>query len=157
MSTGSLSRLRERVGVRRESSAPCPHPVVSSPGATRTTAVPELSQPQRLLVGDVSTGASGMGSPGSDLYRASDLAEMLVEVCGMSNLAAPLRSFRDEKGDRAVLSGSMAEAIDRQVNTIVVEAQAKAAAILIKHKADLLKIRDELMEQKTIEGTGTRS
>jgi cell division protease FtsH len=89
---------------------------------------------ERLLVGDVSTGASGMGSPGSDLYRASELAEMIVEV----------------------LSGSMAEAIDRQVNTIIVEAQAKAAAILAKHKADLVKIRNELMEKKTIEGERTR-
>jgi len=50
----------------------------------------------------------------------------------------------------------MAEAIDRQVNTIIVESQAKAAAILAKHKADLLKIRDELVEKKTIEGERTR-
>ena len=107
---------------------------------------------ERLLVGDVSTGASGMGSANSDLSRASMFAEYMVEVCGMSNLAAPLRSFRDHKGDRQVLSGSMAEAIDRQVNTIIVEAQARAAAILAKHKADLLKIRDELIEKKTIEG-----
>jgi cell division protease FtsH len=112
---------------------------------------------ERLLTGDVSTGASGMGSPGSDLFRASDLAEMIVEVCGMSNLAAPLRSFRDHEGKRVVLSGSMAEAIDRQVNTIIVEAQARAAAILAKHKPDLLKIRDELMEKKTIEGERTRA
>jgi ATP-dependent Zn protease/intein/homing endonuclease len=111
---------------------------------------------ERILVGDVSTGASGMGHPGSDLFRASELAEMMVEVCGMSNLAAPLRSFHDHKGDRAVLSGSMAEAIDRQVNTLIVEAQARAAAILQKHKADLLRIRDELMEKKTIEGERTK-
>ncbi|MFO0824843.1 MAG: hypothetical protein U0792_17285 [Gemmataceae bacterium] len=51
-----------------------------------------------------------------------------------------------------MLSGSMAEAIDRQVNTLIVEAQAKAAAILTKHKADLIKLRDELIEKKTIEG-----
>ncbi|MDY3554070.1 AAA family ATPase [Gemmata sp. JC717] len=112
---------------------------------------------ERLLIGDVSTGASGMGAPGSDLSRASLIAEYMVQVCGMSNLAAPLRSFRDEKGDRAVLSGSMAEAIDRQVNTIIVEAQAKAAAILTKHKADLIKLRDELTEKKTIEGDRTKA
>jgi cell division protease FtsH len=75
----------------------------------------------------------------------------------MSNLAAPLRSFRDEQGKRAVLSGSMAEAIDRQVNTIIVEAQARAAAILAKHKPDLIKLRDELMEKKTIEGERTKA
>jgi cell division protease FtsH len=111
---------------------------------------------ERLLSGDVSTGASGMGSPNSDLSRASLYAEYMVEVCGMSNLAAPLRSFRDHKGDRQVLSGSMAEAIDRQVNTIIVEAQARAAAILAKHKASLVKLRDELMEKKTIEGDRVR-
>jgi cell division protease FtsH len=111
---------------------------------------------ERLLLGDVSTGASGMGHPNSDLSRASLFAEYMVEVCGMSNLAAPLRSFRDHKGDRQVLSGSQAEAIDRQVNTIIVEAQARAAAILAKHKADLLKIRNELVEKKTIEGERTK-
>src|SRR5262245_7371745 len=111
---------------------------------------------ERLLLGDVSTGASGMGSPGSDLSRASELAEMIVEVCGMSNLAGPLRSFRNEKGERVVLSGSMAEAIDRQVNTIIVEAQARATAILAKHKADLIALRDELLKKKTIEGERVR-
>src|SRR5262245_10972198 len=107
---------------------------------------------ERLLMEDISTGASGMGSPNSDLSRGSDLAEMIVEVCGMSNLAAPLRSFRDHEGKRVVLSGSMAEAIDRQVNTVIVEAQARATGILTKHKADLIAIRDELVEKKTIEG-----
>ena len=97
-----------------------------------------------------------MGSPSSDLSRASELAEMIVEVCGMSNLAAPLRSFRNHKGERIVLSGSMAEAIDRQVNTIIVEAQARAAAILTKHKAELIALRDELLEKKTIEGERVR-
>jgi cell division protease FtsH len=111
---------------------------------------------ERLLSGDVSTGASGMGSPNSDLSRASMYAEYMVEVCGMSNLAAPLRSFRDHKGDRQVLSGSMAEAIDRQVNTLIVEAQARAAAILAKHKSSRVKLRDELMEKKTIEGDRVR-
>ena len=75
----------------------------------------------------------------------------------MSSLAAPLRTFREHDGKRAVLSGSMAEAIDRQVNTIIVECQAKAAGILSKHKADLVAIRDELLEKKTIEGERTRA
>ena len=107
---------------------------------------------ERLLLGDVSTGASAFGDPRSDLSRASDLASIFVEGCGMSNLAAPLRTFRDHEGKRDVLSGSMAEAIDRQVNTIIVESQARAAAILAKHKADLVAVRDELLEKKTIEG-----
>jgi len=107
---------------------------------------------ERLLLGDVSTGASAFGDPRSDLSRASDLAAIFVEGCGMSNLAAPLRTFRDREGKRDVLSGSMAEAIDRQVNTVIVEAQARAAGILAKHKADLIAVRDELLSKKTIEG-----
>lgn len=108
---------------------------------------------ERLLVGDVSTGASGMGSPSGDLYRGTQLAKMIVEVCGMSQLAAPLRVFRDEKGDREVISGLMAESIDRQINTIVAEAQAKSAKILTDHKNELIAIRDELVKDKTIEPT----
>jgi cell division protease FtsH len=84
------------------------------------------------------------------------LASIFVEGCGMSNLAAPLRTFRDREGKRDVLSGSMAEAIDRQVNTVIVEAQARAAAILAKHKSDLLAVRDELLAKKTIEGERVR-
>jgi intein/homing endonuclease len=106
---------------------------------------------ERLLIGDVSTGASGMGSPSGDLYRATQMAQMIVEVCGMSNMAAPLRVFRDEKGDREVMSGMQAEAIDRQVNTVIVESQARAAKILADHKDELLGIRDELVKVKTIE------
>lgn len=111
---------------------------------------------ERLLLGDISTGASGFGHPNSDLVRATHLAEMMVEVCGMSNLAAPLRIFRGDEGQRGVLSGSMAEAIDRQINTLIAEAQARAAAILAKHKDDLIRIRDELLQKKTIEGERTR-
>jgi cell division protease FtsH len=107
---------------------------------------------ERLLLGDISTGASAFGDPKSDLSRASELAELFVEACGMSNIAAPLRTFRDHDGKRAILSGTMAEAIDRQVNTIILECQAKAAEILTNHKADLIAIRDELLEKKTIEG-----
>jgi len=111
---------------------------------------------ERLLLGDVSTGASAFGDPRSDLSRASDLASIFVEGCGMSNLAAPLRTFRDREGKRDVLSGSMAEAIDRQVNTVIVEAQARASSILAKHKADLIAVRDELLAKKTIEGDRVR-
>src|SRR5262249_4247252 len=106
---------------------------------------------ERLLIGEVSTGASAFGDPRSDLYRATQLATALVEACGMSNLTAPLRVFRDEKGDRDVVSGNMAEQIDRQVNTIIVEAQARAAKLLADHRDELVRIRDELLDKKTLE------
>lgn len=106
---------------------------------------------ERAILGDVSTGASNFGDPRADLTRASNLASDFVEACGMSNLAAPLRVFRDRDGKRDVLSGSQAEAIDRQVNTLIVEAQARAAGIIAAHRDELLKVRDELVEKKTLE------
>jgi cell division protease FtsH len=112
---------------------------------------------ERMMLGDITTGASAFGDPRSDLSRASELAELFVEGCGMSSIAAPLRTFKDHDGKRAVLSGMMAEAIDRQVNTIILECQTKAASILAKHKADLQKIRDELLEKKTLEGERVRA
>jgi len=106
---------------------------------------------ERLIIGDISTGASGFGSPQGDLFRGTQLARMLVEVCGMSSLASPLRVYHDEKGERDVTSGSTAEAIDRQVNTVIVEGQARAMRILTEHKDILMSIRDELLKVKTIE------
>ncbi len=106
---------------------------------------------ERLLMGDVSTGASGFGSPSGDLFRGTQLARMLVEVCGMSGMAAPLRVYHDAEGERDVHSGAVAEAIDRQVNTFIAEAQHRAAKLLADHKADLIALRDELLADKTIE------
>jgi cell division protease FtsH len=106
---------------------------------------------ERILIGDVSTGAGGFGSSSSDLSRATSLAQMMVEVLGMGGHQAGLRVYRDQKGDREIMSGAQAETIDRQVNTLIVEAQARAAAILKEHKDDLLRVRDELLEKKTIE------
>lgn len=107
---------------------------------------------ERLLIGDVTTGASGGGHPHSDLNRATEIAKAVVEVCGMGGQGTGLRVFRDGKGERDILSGSMAEAIDRQVNTLIVEAQGRAAAILREHKEDLSRFRDLLIEKKVVEG-----
>jgi cell division protease FtsH len=111
---------------------------------------------ERLLLGDISTGASGFGDPRSDLARATELATTLVEACGMSQLPAPLRTFRDQQGRRNILSGTMAEAIDRQINNLLVDAQKRAAAILSRHVDELLAIRAELLEKKTLEGERVR-
>ena len=107
---------------------------------------------ERLLLGDVTSGASGFGHPNSDLSRATEIAKLIIEVCGMGGQTTGLRVFRDAKGERDILSGMTAEAIDRQVSTLVVEAQARAAAILAEHKEMLIRLRDELQEKKTIEG-----
>jgi cell division protease FtsH len=76
---------------------------------------------------------------------------MIVEVCGMSGMAAPLRVYHDAEGEREVHSGVIAEALDRQVNTIIAEAQHRAAKILADHRDELVALRDELLRDKTIE------
>jgi cell division protease FtsH len=59
--------------------------------------------------------------------------------------------YHDEKGERDVISGSTAESLDRQINTIIAESQARAARILDRHRDLLESIRDELLNVKTIE------
>ena len=108
---------------------------------------------ERLLLGDVSTGASGVRRPalgpvpghrsGRDLRGGVRHERTWPPRCGPSATT---------RASATCSPGSMAEAIDRQVNTIIVESQARAAAILAKHKADLIAVRDELLEKKTIEG-----
>ena len=111
---------------------------------------------ERLLLGDVSTGAGGWGDPRSDLARATRIAEFIVEVCGMGGQGTGLRVFRDHKGDREILSGMQAELIDRQINALIAEAQARAAAILTQYKDDLIRLRDEVRQKRTLEGDRVR-
>jgi cell division protease FtsH len=111
---------------------------------------------ERRIFKDVTTGASGYGHQNSDLSRATQIAQMMVEVCGMGSANTGLRVFRNPKGERDIISGVQAEAIDRGINTLIAEAQAQAAAIIEKHEADLIKLRDELVEKKTIEGERVR-
>lgn len=101
---------------------------------------------ERLLLDDVSTGAGG-----SDLRYATHIAHLIVEWLGFGDTTG-LRQFRDPKdGERMVLSGMMAETIDRQINTLFKQAQERAASILQKYKDDLVNLRNEVMEMKVLE------
>jgi cell division protease FtsH len=107
---------------------------------------------ERLLLGDVTTGAGGWGDPQSDLARATRLAECLVESLGMGGQGAGLRIFRDDKGERVILSGSQAELVDRQIAGLLHDAQTRAAKILADHRAELERLRDLVVEHRTLEG-----
>ena len=104
---------------------------------------------ERLLNGDVTTGAGG--GPRSDLGRATAIASSMVEMFGMGGPTTGLRVYRDAKGEREVLSGGQAEAIDKQIQTLLGEAQARAAAILKTYRADLERLTDEVLEKKVLE------
>jgi cell division protease FtsH len=105
---------------------------------------------ERLLLDDIGSGAGGFGHPSSDLFRATSIAEHVVETCGMSD-GGGLRIYRNEKGEREVLSGMMAEKLDKQINVILAEQQARAAKILAQHRDDLVRLRDEVREKKVLE------
>jgi cell division protease FtsH len=104
---------------------------------------------ERLLKGDVTTGAGG--GPTSDLGRATKIAHAMVELFGMGGVTTGLRVYRDEKGEREILSGAQAEALDKQIQTLLNDAQIRAAAILKTHQPELEKLRDEVLEHKSIE------
>jgi cell division protease FtsH len=104
---------------------------------------------ERLLLGDVTTGAGG--GPRSDLGRATAIAHGMVELFGMGGASTGLRVYRDEKGDREILSGAQAEALDKQIQALLNEAQKRAAEILKTHQGDLEKLRNEVLERKSIE------
>jgi cell division protease FtsH len=104
---------------------------------------------ERLLLGDVTTGAGG--GPRSDLGNATRIAHGMVELFGMGGPATGLRVYRDDKGEREILSGAQAEALDKQIQALLGEAQARAAKILKDHRATLELIRDEVLEKKSIE------
>src|SRR5262245_6077411 len=104
---------------------------------------------ERLLIGDVTTGAGG--GPRSDLGNATRIAQGMFELFGMGGPSTGMRVYRDEKGDREILSGAQAEAVDKQIQALLNDAQKRAADILKAHRVRLEKLRDEVLERKSIE------
>ena len=65
-----------------------------------TQAANNLARPQTKAITITADGAVYLDAyPVTMEQLATSLAQMFVEVCGMSNIAAPLRSFRDHKGE----------------------------------------------------------
>ncbi len=110
---------------------------------------------ERLLLEDVSTGAAG-----SDLERATRLAHLMVEVCGMGGEAEiNLRQYRSLKdGERlANLSEEQLAVLDRQVNELIDRARQRTATILRENRTLLETLRDLLIEKKTIEASALKT
>ena len=107
---------------------------------------------EKLIFGDVSTGAS------SDLKQASELARQLVMKYGMSDLG-PITFGKNEEtlflgrdiGEGRDYSEKVAADIDAQVRNFLMQAYGTAEKILKVNKAALKKISDELMEKETLE------
>jgi cell division protease FtsH len=104
---------------------------------------------ERLLQGDISTGAGG-----SDLVRATATARGMVEYYGMGGDSG-VRQYSFIKEGQLIRDREMSEEqramLDRQVNEVIREAQARAAKILKENRPILEMLRDMLLEKKTID------
>jgi len=122
-------------------------------GTTRNQMLDDLCvlvggiEAERLLIGDVSTGAGG-----SDLVRATNLAQAYVEIYGMSDEVG-LRQFRslDKNVRLPGLSEQQLHMLDEQISKLINGQQQRARSILEENKAALILLRDEVIEKKTLE------
>jgi cell division protease FtsH len=105
---------------------------------------------ERLLLGDVSTGAAG-----SDLVHATSLAHYMVECCGMGGDGKKinLRQYRNpETGERYKdLSEEQLAEVDREVSLLIARARERSHEILSQNRALLESLRALLIEKKTID------
>jgi cell division protease FtsH len=109
---------------------------------------------EEIVFGAVTTGAA------NDLQRATDIAEQMVGTYGMSDVLGPLaydkqggsRFLGGGNNPRRVVSDATAQAIDKEVRTLVDRAHDRALSIL-HHNRDLLEsISQQILEKEVIEG-----
>ncbi len=108
---------------------------------------------ERLVLGDVSTGAV------SDLQRASDIARDMVIKYGMSEVVGPVYLSSNQElllgkeiGHTRSYSEELAARVDEEVKRILDEALAKSEKILREHEDLLHKIAAVLIERERIDG-----
>ncbi len=109
---------------------------------------------EEIVFGKVTTGAS------NDLQRATDIAEQMVGTFGMSDILGPLAYDKQGGGQflggnnnpRRVVSDATAQAIDKEVRSLVDEAHENALSILRKNLPLLESISQKILEKEVIEG-----
>ncbi len=109
---------------------------------------------EEIVFGKITTGAS------NDLQRATDLAEQMVGTYGMSEILGPLAYDKQGGGTflggnnnpRRAVSDATAQAIDKEVRSLVDNAHENALKIL-RHNLSLLEnISQTILEKEVIEG-----
>jgi cell division protease FtsH len=113
---------------------------------------------EEIVFGEVTTGAA------NDLQRATDIAEQMVGTYGMSDVLGPLAYDKQGGGrflgggnnPRRVVSDATAQAIDREVRTLVDRAHDRALAILHRNRELLDGIAARILEKEVIEGDELR-
>ena len=109
---------------------------------------------EEIVFGKITTGAS------NDLQRATDLAEQMVGTYGMSDILGPLAYDKQGGGQflggtnnpRRAVSDATAQAIDKEVRSLVDSGHENALKIL-RHNLGLLEsISQQILEKEVIEG-----
>jgi cell division protease FtsH len=108
---------------------------------------------EEIVFGDVTTGAA------DDLERATDLARAMVTRYGMSEKLGPMTFGQKEElvflgkeiGEQRDYSDAVAQEIDQEVRRIVHEAYERAKEVLTKHRAELKRIAQKLIEVETLD------
>ncbi len=109
---------------------------------------------EEIIFGKITTGAS------NDLQRATDLAEQMVGTYGMSDILGPLAYDKQGGGQflggnnnpRRELSDATAQAIDKEVRSLVDDGHENALNILKNNLSLLEDISQKILEKEVIEG-----
>ena len=108
---------------------------------------------EELVFGDVTTGAA------NDLEKVTDRARAMVTRYGMSDKLGPMTFGQKEElvflgkeiGEQRDYGEAVAQEIDEEVRRIVNEAFDLAKDVLTRHREDLDKIAQQLMEIETLD------
>jgi cell division protease FtsH len=107
-----------------------------------------------IIFNRISTGAS------NDIKQATDLAQKMIRVWGMSDKLGPLSYSKEEEqiflgreiSQHRDYSEETAKKIDDEINTLIGDAYEKATAVL-KENIDILhKLAESLLEKETVLG-----
>ena len=108
---------------------------------------------EKLVCGDISTGAS------NDIERASDIARKMVTKYGMSDTLGPVSYSSSgevflgrDYGHSKNYSEATANAIDEEVKSIVMNALSRTEELLSAHMDKLNELADYLVKNEKIDG-----
>ncbi len=107
---------------------------------------------EEVAFNEVSTGAS------NDLERVTEMARAMVKRYGMSAKLGPLVYGRKEElvflgkeiSEQRDYSEAVAQTIDTEVRSIIVQAYERAKSILQEHRDALDRVADQLLERETL-------
>lgn len=108
---------------------------------------------EQIVFGDITTGAS------NDLERVTDLSRSMVTRYGMSDVLGP-RTFGDreelvflgrEISEQRNYSELVAQQIDNEVKSLVMQAYERAIGILTQYRGKLDELADRLIKVETVD------